>query len=151
MRLVLRLGLVSVAVVALAACGSSASPAASSGGAPSAAAPSAAATSAGGPTAGAPSAAAAACQTTTNTAGGVAVAIQNFSFNPGTINAKVGQAITFTNQDNVNHGAALDDGSCTTGAFGHGSTGSLVFSAAGTYTFHCPVHHTMTGTIEVKA
>jgi plastocyanin len=135
MRLVLKLGLVALSVLALAACNASGTPTSST---------------AAGPTAGAPSAAASACKTTTDTANGVAVTIQNFAFTPGSITAKVGQPITFTNKDNVSHGAALDDGSCTTGRFGNGQSAGLVFSAAGTYTFHCPVHPTtMTGTIQI--
>jgi plastocyanin len=136
------------AAVALAACGSASSPSSPSSPAlaPQSAAPSDAA-----PTAAAPSTVASACQQASDTAGGVAVEIKNFSFNPGTIEAKVGQAITFTNADSARHGAALDDGSCSTGAFGNGGSGSLVFSAAGTYTFHCPVHpDSMTGTIKVS-
>ena len=75
----------------------------------------------------------------------------NFDYSPGTVKAKVGQAITWTNQDSANHGAVLDDGSCTTGSFGKGASGSLVFSAPGTYSDHCPVHgDAMTGTIEVS-
>lgn len=126
-----RLALVGVAALALAACGSSGTPtSSSSGGSPSAAS---------------------ACKPTAQS-GGVAVTIQNFAYNPPTIQAKVGQPITWTNQDSANHGAVLDsDASCTTGSFGHSASGSLVFSAPGTYTYHCPVHGTsMTGTIQVS-
>lgn len=135
----LRASLISVAAVALAACSSSGSPTSSVGGGASAPVTSP----------GAPSAVAAACEKTTDTAGAVAVQIKDFAFNPGAITAKVGQPITFTNADNVPHGAALDDGSCTTGAFGKGTGSGLVFSQPGTYPFHCPVHHDMTGTIEI--
>jgi plastocyanin len=123
-----RLALIAVAAVALAACGSG-----SAGGSP-----------AGGP------GGASGCQPT-NQAGGVAVAIASFAFNPGTIQAKVGQPVTWTNNDTASHGAVLDsDASCTTGSFGKGGSGSLVFDKAGTFTYHCPVHgSSMKGTITI--
>jgi len=131
MRPLLRLALVTVAAVALAACGSSGSPASSAGG-------------------GGPSAATAACQPTSQT-GGVAVQIDNFAFNPGTIQAAVGQPITWTNAESISHGAVLDDDStCSTGSFGKGGSGSLVFSKPGTYAYHCTVHgKSMAGTITI--
>lgn len=130
-----RLALVAVAAIALAACGSSASQASSGTGTPAGSASSGSASG---------------CQPTTQT-GGVAVTIINFSFNPSTIQAKVGQPITWTNNESINHGAVLDtDSSCSTGSFGKGGSGSLVFSKPGTYTYHCTVHgKSMTGTITI--
>jgi plastocyanin len=144
----LRASLIGVAAVALAACSSSGAPTSGVGGGASepASRPTAAA-----PSQAAPSAVAAACGKTADTAGAVAVEIKDFSFNPGSITAKVGQPIAFTNADGVPHGAALDDGSCTTGTFGRGGGSGLVFSQPGTYPFHCPVHHDMTGTIEITS
>ena len=128
--------LTALAAIALAACNASGS---STGSQP-----------AGSAGAGASGGAASACQPTTQ-GGGTAVTIQNFAYNPSTVQAKVGQPITWTNNDTANHGAVLDnDSSCTTGSFGKGGSGSLVFSAAGTYTYHCPVHgSSMKGTITV--
>jgi plastocyanin len=162
MRPLSRSILIVVAATALAACGSSAAPTSPGGQsqaptsvppsaattpAPSVPAPSAAVTPA--PASPAPTVAAASCQQT-SAGDGVAVTIANFAFSPGSITAKVGQPITFSNEDTARHGAALDDGSCTTGILGTGSSGGLVFSAPGTYTFHCPVHpETMTGTITI--
>ena len=125
-----RLTLVAVAALALAACGSGSQASSGPG-------------SAGGGTA-------SGCQPTTQP-GGVAVTIANFAFNPSTVQAKVGQPVTFTNNDTISHAAVLDsDSSCTTGTFGHGGSGSLVFSKPGTYTYHCPVHgSSMRGTITV--
>jgi plastocyanin len=127
------IALIGVTAAALAACGSSGgngSPSGSSG-------------SGGGGTA-------SACQPT-NQSGGTAVTIANFAYSPATVQAKVGQPITWTNNDTASHGAILDDdAACTTGSFGQGGSGSLVFSAAGTYTYHCPVHgSSMKGTITV--
>lgn len=111
---------------------------------PSAAPPSAAASAAASE---APSAAGGACAPST-AAATVPVTIAGFAF-PATITAKVGDVIGFTNEDGAPHTATLDDGSCTTENLAQGATGSLVFSAAGSYPYHCKIHPTMTGTIEV--
>lgn len=89
--------------------------------------------------------------TATDQPGTVKAAMDGRAFVPGTITAKVGDVIAFTNGDPVSHSATLDDGSCTTKRLGKGETGSLVFTAPGTYPFHCIVHPDMKGTIEVTS
>lgn len=127
------------AVLVLAACSSSGSTVA-----PSAAAPSAEASTA----AGSPAAGGAACSQSA-TAGQVAVTIKNFAF-PATIQAKVGDTVTFTNGDSAPHTATLDDGSCSTGTISPGTSDGLTFTAPGTYAFHCKIHSSMKGTITVS-
>lgn len=83
-------------------------------------------------------------------AGEVSVAIEGFAFNPADITATVGQTITFTNRDSAPHTATLDDGSCSTANIPNGGSGGLVFSAPGTYPFHCGVHPNMKGTITIN-
>jgi plastocyanin len=94
-------------------------------------------------------AAGAACSES-NAAGEVGVAAKDFAFSPAEITAKVGQTITFSNGGSVPHTASLDDGSCTTPNIAPGSSDGLMFTAAGTYPFHCNVHPTMKGTITVS-
>ena len=69
----------------------------------------------------------------------------------GPVSAKVGDVITWTNSDSVPHRVGLDDGSCTMSGNidGNGGKASLVFSAAGTYPFHCTIHTNMKGTITI--
>lgn len=86
----------------------------------------------------------------TNAAGEVAVAIENFAFNPADISATVGQTVTFTNNDSAPHTATLDDGACATPNLDDGGSSGLTFSAAGTFPFHCAVHPNMKGTITVS-
>jgi plastocyanin len=88
---------------------------------------------------------------TASGAGSVAASIENRTFVPASINAKVGDVISWTNADSVPHGIALDDGGakCTDTISG-GATGSTAFSAAGTYAFHCFVHPSMKGTIVIS-
>lgn len=79
-----------------------------------------------------------------------AITIQNFAFSPATLTVKVGDKVTWTNQDSVGHSATADDGSFDTGVFGQGQSASTTFSKAGTYTYHCSVHPMMKGTIIVQ-
>jgi plastocyanin len=134
---------VALSAVALAACNQAGSPTTSAAASsPPASAPAASS---------APSQAASACQPTDDTANGVAVTIDKFAFSPTTVQAKVGQPVVFTNNESISHGAVLDDDrACSTGSFGIGGSGSLLFSAAGNYPYHCTVHgSSMTGTIKV--
>ncbi len=85
-------------------------------------------------------------------AGTVQAAMTGNAFSPGTIQAKVGDVITWTNGDGVPHTATYkDDPTCSTERLGQGESGGLTFSAAGTYAFFCQIHTDMTGTIEVTS
>lgn len=84
--------------------------------------------------------------------GAVQANMTGSAFSPGTIEAKVGDVITWTNGDGVSHTATYrDDPTCTTEHLGKGDSGGLTFSAAGTYAFFCKIHADMTGTIEVTS
>ena len=133
-------GLATSAVLLLAACSSSGATAAPSA-APSAEAPAA--------TTAPPAGGTAACSQTSD-AGQVAVAIEGFKFGPAEVKAKAGEIIAFTNADSASHTATLDDGSCSTGTISSGKADGLVFSAVGTYPFHCKIHPSMKGTITIS-
>jgi len=89
---------------------------------------------------------------TTSTAGGGAtatVAIQNFAFTPQKITVKVGDIVTWTNNDSAPHSVtsatSLDTSATTTsmfdsGQFGQGQTFSFTFTKAGTYFYECTIH-----------
>ena len=93
-------------------------------------------------------AAGAACQETTDP-GDVTASIKDFEFDPSAITAKVGQAIAFTNTGAAPHTVTLDDNSCTTPNINAGAADGVVFSAAGSYPFHCAIHTQMKGTITI--
>lgn len=78
------------------------------------------------------------------------VQISNFSFSPATLTVKVGDTVTWTNQDSMGHSATADDNSFDTGILDQGKSGTITFSKAGTYTYHCAVHPSMHGTIIVQ-
>lgn len=79
-----------------------------------------------------------------------AVTIQNMAFSPASLTVKAGDTITWTNQDSVGHSATADDNSFDTGVLSNGQSGTVIFSKAGTFTYHCKVHPSMTATIIVK-
>ena len=84
-------------------------------------------------------------------AGAVAVKIANFAFDPNAVTAKVGDTITWTNSDSTGHTATVkDQAACTTPTLASGASGSITFTQAGTYSFFCKIHPTMTGTITVS-
>ncbi|MFP5342955.1 MAG: cupredoxin domain-containing protein [Candidatus Limnocylindria bacterium] len=81
--------------------------------------------------------------------GTVQAVMDGFAFSPSTIEASVGDVITFTNRDAAPHTATTVDAGCTTPKLGSGDTGSLVFSEPGSYPFFCRIHPDMTGTFEI--
>jgi len=63
------------------------------------------------------------------------------------------QAAAAAAQDaEVEDTASLDDGPCTTATLNQGETDGLVFSAPGSYPFHCNIHPTtMKGTFTISS
>lgn len=142
--------LTTLSLTALAGCGSTATPTPASSSAPN---PSTAASAAGGASASAPAAASASAPGAASPPAGaacapaaagatatVSVTIKDFAYSPEPIQAKVGDVVTWTNNDSAPHTATLEDDSCTTDTIANGATGSLVFNVAGTYTYKCAIH-----------
>jgi plastocyanin len=89
----------------------------------------------------------------TTAAGGATetqVAIKGFAFNPAEVTVKVGDTVTWTNNDSANHTVVADNGEFKSGDLGQGATFSFTFAKAGTYPYKCGVHPNMTGTVTVK-
>jgi plastocyanin len=82
-------------------------------------------------------------------ASGTSVDIKGFAFAPPTISAKVGDAVTWTNQDSVPHTVTFDDKSVDSGNMAQGATFNHTFDKAGTFAYHCSIHPQMTGTVTV--
>jgi plastocyanin len=96
------------------------------------------------------SAAADPCAAST-TSGAVTASIVDFDFDPATVQASVGDVVTWTNDGDAPHTATLDDHpDCATPELANGESGGIQFNAAGTYAFHCALHPDMTGTVEVS-
>ncbi|MDQ2952564.1 MAG: hypothetical protein M3R54_09905 [Chloroflexota bacterium] len=79
------------------------------------------------------------------TAANAAVSIKDFAFSPPTVTIGVGQMVTWTNNDAAFH---TGDG---TAQLGQGQSASKTYLAAGTFTYHCAIHTSMTGTVIVQA
>lgn len=127
-RILLALG----AVVALAAagCGGSNSSSTSSGSSSSAPASTAAASSSG---------------------GGVTIKMQNIAFDPKSVTVKVGQKVTWTNEDTVDHNVTSQSGeTIKSDNFGKGGTFSFTPKKAGTIKYVCTIHPGMTATLTVS-
>jgi len=81
------------------------------------------------------------------------VTIQDFAFSPKTITVKVGDTVTWTNQDSVQHDVTADDPSdfAPSGSLlSKGQSYSFKFNKAGTYSYHCTPHPYMKGTVIVE-
>jgi amicyanin len=82
-----------------------------------------------------------------------AVDIKEYAFTPETIKVKVGETVTWTNQDSVQHNVAADTPSADAPdgpLIGKGETYKFTFNKAGTYTYHCTPHPSMKGTVIVS-
>jgi len=83
-------------------------------------------------------------------AGGTAVSMKNIQFAPTSLTVKVGQTVTWTNDDTVVHNVTADDGTFKSSNFGGGKTFSWKASKAGTFKYACTIHPGMVATLTVQ-
>src|SRR5438477_5702626 len=80
--------------------------------------------------------------------GGSAITIQSFAFGPATLSVPAGTKVTVTNKDGTGHTWTSD-----TKAFDNpvapGASVSFTFDQKGTFSYHCNIHPSMTGTVTV--
>ncbi len=127
-RIALLLGAV-LALAAVAGCGSSNSSSSSSTSTPAASTSTPAAASSG---------------------GGVTIKMQNIAFDPKTVTVKVGQKVTWTNDDTVDHNVTAQSGAdFKSKNFGKGATFSFTPTTAGTVKYVCTIHPGMDATLTV--
>jgi plastocyanin len=88
---------------------------------------------------------------TVKAAASAGVTIKNFAFTPGTSTVRVGDTITWTNQDIAPHTATAKDKSFDTGTIKKNKSGSHTFTKAGTFPYICTIHPSMHGTVVVLA
>lgn len=82
-------------------------------------------------------------------AGAAKVTIKGFAFSPDSLQAKVGDTVTVTNDDNAAHTLTAVDRSFDTGTFSSGSK-AITLTKAGRFEFECLVHPFMQhGVIQV--
>jgi len=78
------------------------------------------------------------------------VSIANFSFSPATITINKGMTVVWTNNDSAPHQIASDNGTFNSNPLSNGDSFAFTFSTPGTFTYHCAIHPSMTGTVIVK-
>lgn len=79
--------------------------------------------------------------------GGDVAPINNFDF--GEIEVSVGDAVRFSNSDDVPHTVTDSDGRFDSGLFGSGEIYTRTFDQTGEYAIYCSLHPQMTGTVTV--
>jgi plastocyanin len=82
--------------------------------------------------------------------GAVAVTIQNFAFNPPSVEIPAGTVVTWTNLDSVPHTATAANGTFDSGNLNPGQSFSFTFTEPGTIGYGCSYHPSMVGTIVVQ-
>ena len=85
--------------------------------------------------------------------GGVAanaVEIKGFAFNPADATVKVGQKITWTNNDSAEHNVVADDGTFKSPDLEQGDTYEFTPKKAGTFSYVCTYHSQMKATLTVE-
>jgi plastocyanin len=80
--------------------------------------------------------------------GGTAVVISNFAFSPAEVTVKVGDTVTWTNNDTVPH--TITAAGFDSGTFQPGATYSHKFDTAGVVDYKCSIHPQMTGKVTVQ-
>ena len=80
---------------------------------------------------------------------GASVEIKNFAFEPKTVTIKVGQIVTWTNQDSAAH-TVVGDGGIDSGDLSKGKSYSKTFDKEGTFDYHCSIHPQMKGQVIVQ-
>jgi amicyanin len=81
----------------------------------------------------------------------LAVAIDNFTFNPQTLTVKAGTTVTWTNKDDIPHAIAAVGKQFKSRVMDTDNNYSFTFTTPGTYAYFCSLHPHMTGTIVVEA
>lgn len=81
--------------------------------------------------------------------GGTTIVAQGFAFSPDSLNVSAGKVtLTVTNEDSAEHTFTLDDGSSDTD-LPQGETVTIALDLSETVGWHCTIHPSMTGTLNV--
>jgi plastocyanin len=79
------------------------------------------------------------------------VHISNFTFGFKALTVKVGQTVTWTNDDDIPHTVVATDKSSRSKVLDTGQSFSFTFTKAGAFAYFCSLHPMMTGKIVVTA
>jgi plastocyanin len=78
------------------------------------------------------------------------VSIKDMKFSPASISIKVGETVTWTNDDDRDHTATAADGSFDSDNIKPGSSYSHQFKTAGKFAYGCSYHPRMKGVVMVS-
>lgn len=78
------------------------------------------------------------------------IKIQNFTFNPQTLTAKLNDTVRAVNNDGVPHTITSDAGLFDSGIISSGKSKQGLAKRRGTFSYHCTIHPFMKGTILVQ-
>ena len=78
-----------------------------------------------------------------------AVTIDNMQFSPSMVNVKVGDTVTWTNNDDRDHTVVATDGSFRSENLHPGASYSYQFTKAGKFAYACSYHPRMKGIVSV--
>lgn len=85
-----------------------------------------------------------------SSSGEVAIKMQNIAFDPKAVTVKVGQKVTWTNDDSVDHNVTSQSGETIKSQnFGKGATFSFTPTKAGAIKYTCTLHPGMDATLTV--
>jgi plastocyanin len=82
---------------------------------------------------------------------GAVVHIRDDAFVPASLAVRVGDKVTFVNDDDDAHTATADDGSWDSEGLNQRQAWTHAFAKAGKITYHCTVHPMMHGTLVVRS
>ncbi len=77
------------------------------------------------------------------------ITVKDFAFLPATTEIASGQTVTWTNTDDEPHQVMAGDKSFRSPALDTGEKFSVTFTKPGTYSYYCPIHPRMTGSVIV--
>jgi amicyanin len=81
----------------------------------------------------------------------IQVKIDNFTFNPQRVTVKVGDTVTWLNEDDIPHTVRATAGDFKSKALDTGDRYAFTFTKAGSYDYFCSLHPHMTGHIVVES
>ena len=92
-------------------------------------------------------------QTARSSAGDSAMTVhlKGDAFQPDTVTVKVGETVTFTNDDQVAHNVIAPDKGIDSGDIRPGKSWQYTFTTAGTYDYLCTYHPGMKGELRASS
>ncbi|HEX8102993.1 MAG TPA: plastocyanin/azurin family copper-binding protein [Solirubrobacteraceae bacterium] len=79
------------------------------------------------------------------------ITMKNIEFSPKELTVKVGEPVTWVNEESIEHNAVAKSGEFKSELFGQGGTYKYKPTKPGTIKYVCTVHPGMEGTLKVEA